>query len=540
MKKNTIIYIVVLLFFGISLNLYPQILSAQALPVSSDETKLALETYFNINIDKATIDKGYTVSAFNDSLKLSLVPGILASATPVELLVLDEKMEMPWNVDRLSKIYQFEFKNKKAYDNHKPYYIQMSYEEDSDEYKKVFFFDKNYNTWRPLPTQDFPEEKFVRSLIHLPFARIAVFSFPDTMTSGKASWYAYRGGLFAASPDYPKGSRLRVHNRENGKFVDVVVNDYGPDRSIHPDRPIDLDKVAFSKIADLSDGVVDVFVEPLIILKGADSLELGIPEKGMGATPISNVRSAIVLDDESGEVLYAKKATTSVPLASLTKIVSVYTFLQEDIDLQKIVEYKDSDAQYNYEYCRPWESAKLNVPDGEKMTVEDLIYTSLIGSANNTIETLVRVSGLSRDSFIQNMNKIVKSFGASSTSFVEPTGLSPENMTSAKDYALIASNILKNKYLADVSVTPEYKFTTITNKINKRIRNTDKIIKTNKFNITGSKTGYLDEALYCLMTKVKVDSNNSIIVVSFGAKTRDDSFRETEKLIEYGIRKTKQ
>lgn len=298
--------------------------------------------------------------------------------------------------------------------------------------------------------------------------------------------------------------------------------------------------MAFARIADLSDGIIDVFIEPLIILKGADNLLLGIPERGMGARPTANVRSAIIIDSENGNTIYAKEATTTLPLASLTKLVAVYTFLQENIDLQKIVKYKTSDAEYNYEYCRPWESAKLTVPDGEEMIVEDLVYTSLIGSANNTIETLVRVSGLSREKFIQNMNDIARSFGASSTRFVEPTGLSPDNVTSARDYAFIIKNILKNKYLADVSVTPEYKFTTITNKIDKRIRNTDKIIKTNKFNITGSKTGYLDEALYCLMTKVKVDSNNSIIVVSFGAKTRDDSFRETEKLIEYGIRKTKQ
>ncbi len=534
MKKYFNISLFVFLFLALS----SQKLFAESLPVSETKELTVLKTSFNINIDKATIDKGYTVSAFDDSLKLSLVPGVLASATPVELLMLDEEMDMPWNMDRLSKVYQFEFKNKKAYDNHKPYYIQMSYDNDSNEYKKVFFFDKNYNTWRPLPTKDFPDEKFVRSLIHLPFARIAVFSFPDTMIAGKASWYGYKGGLFTASPDYPKGSRLRVHNKDNGKFVDVVVNDYGPDRIIHPDRPIDLDKIAFARIADLSDGVANVFIEPLIILKGTDDLLLGIPERGMGAKPTAKVRSAIIIDNESGETIYTKEATTTLPLASLTKIVAVYTFLQENIDLQKIVKYKASDAEYNYEYCRPWESAKLTVPDGEEMTVEDLVYTSLIGSANNTIETLVRVSGLNRENFIQNMNDIAKSFGASSTKFVEPTGLSPENVTSTKDYAFIIKNVLKNKYLADVSVTPEYKFTTITNKIDKRIRNTDKIIKTNKFNIIGSKTGYLDEALYCLMTKVQVDSNNSIIVVTLGAESRDDSFRETEKLIQYGIKQT--
>ncbi len=492
---------------------------------------------YEITIDKATIDKGYTVSAFDDSLKLSLVPGVLASATPVEALLLHEPLEMPWRLDRISEIYQFEFKNKQAYNNHKPFYIQMSYKEDNNNYKKLFFFDKNYNTWRPLPTKDFPDKKFVRSLIHLPFARIAVFSFPETLIQGKASWYSYKGGMFAASPDYPKGSRLRVHNIENGKFVDVVVNDYGPDRSIHPNRPIDLDKLAFAKIASLSDGIVEVMIEPLIIVNDSNDLILGIPEKGMSSVPAANVRSAIVIDSASGEIIYNKNASTTLPLASLTKIVAIYTFLEEQKDLDRIVKYSSSDAELNYEYCQPWESAKLNVPDGEELTIKDLIYTSLVGSANNAVETLVRVSGLSRSDFIKKMNSIVKEWGASSTVFVEPTGLSPQNVTTASDYALISKKVLDNKFISQVSITAEYKFTTLTNHINKRIRNTNKIINTNKFNITGSKTGYLDEALYCLMTAIKIGSNQSIIVVTFGAENRTASFRETEKLIQYGIRK---
>ncbi len=493
--------------------------------------------FYHINIDKATINKGYTVTAFKDSLKLSLVPGILASATPVDLILLREALPMPWRLDRLSSVYQFEFRNKQAYDNHHPFYIQMSYEEASNAHKQVFFYDKNFATWRPLPTQDFPKEKFVRSLIHLPYARIAVFAFPDTLTKGQASWYAYKHGLFAASPDYPKGSRLRVHNLDNGKFVDVVVNDYGPDRALHPTRPIDLDKVAFARIANLSDGVVDVLVEPLQIAPDNQNLTMAIPEHGIGEKPYANVRSAVVIDANSGKQIFAKAATTTLPLASLTKLMAVYIFLQIDNDLDRVVKYSQHDAELNYAYCRPWESAKLNIADGEELTIKDLIYSSLVGSANNTIETLVRVSGVDRLSFIKKMNDMAFSWGASSTHFVEPTGLSPENITSADDYALLATHILQNTTISQASITVEYKFTTLGNKINKRIRNTDKIIKNGRFNITGSKTGYLDEALYCLMTRVKTSEGQSIIVVTMGAPSRTMSFIETEKLIQYGLRK---
>ena len=84
--------------------------------------------------------------------------------------------------------------------------------------------------------------------------------------SGIASWYSYQGGLFAASRKFKKGSILRVINKTNNKFVDVVVNDYGPDKKKHPNRIIDLDKIAFQKIAQLRSGIVNIIVLPLKIM----------------------------------------------------------------------------------------------------------------------------------------------------------------------------------------------------------------------------------------------------------------------------------
>ena len=80
---------------------------------------------FHINLDQPTIAKGYTVAAFDDAIKLSLAPGILADATDVDVPELNEDMPMPWQLDQASPVYQFEFMNKQAYDNRKPFYIQM-------------------------------------------------------------------------------------------------------------------------------------------------------------------------------------------------------------------------------------------------------------------------------------------------------------------------------------------------------------------------------------------------------------------------------
>lgn len=82
------------------------------------------------------------------------------------------------------------------------------------------------------------------------------------MRTGTASWYRYKNCLCAASPDVPKGTKLKVSRQDDPSVsVIVTVNDYGPDRSIHPERVIDLDRVAFSKIGNPRGGVLDVTVE---------------------------------------------------------------------------------------------------------------------------------------------------------------------------------------------------------------------------------------------------------------------------------------
>ncbi|KKQ59802.1 MAG: D-alanyl-D-alanine endopeptidase, penicillin-binding protein 7 and penicillin-binding protein 8 [Parcubacteria group bacterium GW2011_GWE2_38_18] len=385
-----------------------------------------------------------------------------------------------------------------------------------------------------MPTKDYPSEKFVRSLIYLPYARIAVFEYPQILGNGQASWYAYKKGNYAASPDFPKGSRLRIFNSlKPEKFVDVEINDYGPNRDIHPDRVVDLEKTAFSKIASLGEGTVKINILPLYIAP-VDGKVLGVPAKGLVPGLNINSPSAVILNANSGKIIWAKNSTTSLPIASLTKMVSAKVFLDTNPNFKEVVSYKTADEEYNYKYANKWEIARLKVADGETMTIEDLFYSALVGSANNAVESLVRVSGLTRDEFIARMNQAAKEIGANSANFVEPTGLAPENISSAQDYALISSKVLANPIIEKASKTRTYNFTTINTKIPHYIKNTNPLISSNGIKVTGSKTGYLHEAKYCLMTKAE-NENNKVIVVTLGTPTRTESFSETKELIDFGL-----
>lgn len=84
----------------------------------------------------------------------------------------------------------------------------------------------------------------------------------ETSLTSKASWYNYKGGLYAASRVFKKGTVLRVVNLSNGKQIDVVVDDHGPSKK-YSDRIIDLDREAFRRIAPLKKGLIKIIVYPL-------------------------------------------------------------------------------------------------------------------------------------------------------------------------------------------------------------------------------------------------------------------------------------
>ncbi len=493
----------------------------------------------DISLDRKTVAKGYTVSSVDNYLKLSLVPGVLSDSTRVLIEeISDEEMPVPWNLRKESSIFQFEFLNKNSYNNHTPFYMQFSYDENSNNFKQVFFYDKTVDLWRPLPSRDFPKEKFIRSLIHLPYARIAVFSYPDVISIGQASWYKYRGGNFAASTDFPKGSSLRVWNLDNNKFVDVIVNDFGPDRSRFPNRILDLDYDAFSKIASKKDGLINISIEPLNIVSDSFGKKLGVDIFGVSTEPEIKSISAILVREGDNKIILEKNIDEILPIASLTKIFSVFTFLNfadNQNRLGEIVRYSDKDEDYNLKYFNKWEIARINLNNNDSLFVRDLVYSALVRSANNVVESLARVSGLDRDKFIEMINSWFKENGATTIKIYEPTGLDKNNTGSARDIAFLASKVFENEIMRDASVTKSYSFNTMNdNSLKLRYNSSDLVLNNDykNFKIIGSKTGYLDDAGYCLITRAEIDDQKFMAVI-LNSPSRNRSFSETVDLLNY-------
>lgn len=463
-----------------------------------------------------------------ESLTVEHHPEAFTSPAVFKKAAINDRSYLPLDWQTISSVYNYAFEGPGFYDPSRPMTIKLSYDQASDDLKTLFAFDWASRRWLPLKTNDNPAGKFVTVETKSTMDRIVLMSKPGVMSTGKASWYKYKNGLFAASPDYAKGSVLRVHNLANGKYVDVTINDFGPERDKHPDRVIDLDYVAFSRIASPGAGLISVRVEPLkaTVLPGKQVTPIG-------SSPVLTASSAVLFLEKDGSVLFGKNEKVVSPLASLTKLVAAKVFLETKPELETVVTYSYQDEAYNYEHVKPYESARLRVKEGETLSIEDLLYSTLVGSANNTAESLVRVSGLTRSKFIERMNSLVKEWGAQDTKFIEPSGLAPQNVSSPLDYAIIAKEVLADPLVAKISSTKSYFFKTRNTEDPHTLNNTNQLLKTASYEISGSKTGYLDEAGYCLMTRVNTPKGN-IIAVNFGSKSKAANFSDNDSLIKYG------
>jgi D-alanyl-D-alanine endopeptidase (penicillin-binding protein 7) len=244
--------------------------------------------------------------------------------------------------------------------------------------------------------------------------------------------------------------------------------------------------------------------------------------------------SAAVIDSESGELLFGKREDEKKPVASITKIVGAYVFLEKNPNLNKNAKMAKGDEVGG---------GRLKLPVGTTMAVKNFLYSSLVGSANNAATALIRLSGLEKSSFVNKMNNFAESAGAEKAKFVDACGISPENQSTAKDMALIGAKVYSNQYLCKVSAKKRYSFKINNGKGNKSIVHTSSLVSSSnsKFKVLAAKTGYLPEVGNNLLAKLesKKDRDAKIIVVTFGAKNQSAAARDITNLAKWAFKNYK-
>ncbi len=367
-----------------------------------------------------------------------------------------------------------------------------------------------------------------------------------TIQQGLASYYGTyvrttKLSLVAASNHFEPGQRVKVTNLENGKSVLVKIVDTGGFR--YP-RVIDLSTPAFAKIQPTWKGLARVRVEKAT---SEDSKHPETPESGdlqpagppvsSGATPPTTAATAsIVVDVASGEKLVGKKTDLPLPIASLTKVMTAAVFMDTKPDLNRVVAYTSEDAAI----C-----SCLRLADGEQVSLKDLLFASLVGSANNATLSLVRATGLTRPEFVNRMNEKTQELGLKNTYFTDPTGLDHGNVSTVEDLAVMG-RLLPDAYpsIKRVMGVGAYNFTSKNSlclpafkqkngTCAHSFQTTNKLFGQTTYDIVSAKTGFIDEARHTFLLRAKNKGGHEVVLVFLKVDRKAESFSHANSLMNW-------
>ncbi|PJC40499.1 MAG: hypothetical protein CO042_03475 [Parcubacteria group bacterium CG_4_9_14_0_2_um_filter_41_8] len=236
--------------------------------------------------------------------------------------------------------------------------------------------------------------------------------------------------------------------------------------------------------------------------------------------PQLSAQKAIIVDAKSGTVLFEKNTNQKHAMASIVKLMTALVFLDTNPNLEERFEMiEEDDREGDSEYIRPLESAKLR----------DFLMASLIGSANNATISLSRATGLPEQDFVDRMNEKARSIGMNNTEFKEPSGLNPENVSTAYDIAKLLSLAGKNETIREIAGMHRSMIQVYPSNIRRTVLTTNHLLGTIVF-VSFGKTGYLDEAMYNLATSVSLPNGNEVYIVTLGSQTNEERVQDAKNL----------
>lgn len=254
---------------------------------------------------------------------------------------------------------------------------------------------------------------------------------------------------------------------------------------------------------------------------------VAVPAHTLAYTFDVPAQSAILVDAETGQVLYAKNEHQPLPPASITKIMTMLLAM-EAIDSGRV---KLDDVVVASQRAHETRGSSIFLAVGERMTVETLLKSVAIQSANDAATALAEFIAGSEEAFVAKMNERAKELGMNDTTFRNAHGLDePGHVSSAYDIAIMARELVKHPKILEWTSTwqdsiRDGKFTLFnTNKLIRRYPGAD-----------GLKTGHTDEAGYCLAGTAKRDDLRLIAVV-MGTPSDEARIAQTIALLDYGFR----
>ena len=212
---------------------------------------------------------------------------------------------------------------------------------------------------------------------------------------------------------------------------------------------------------------------------------------------------ALVIDQETSEVLFSKNDKAVLPIASLTKLMTGLVLSEARLPMDELVTISQEDVD-----TEKGSSSRLSV--GSILSRGELLHLALMSSENRAAHALGRSYPGGLPVFVGLMNTKARSIGMNDTRYVEPTGLSSKNQSSARDLVKLVNIAHGDPILRELSTSPGYQISVGNRTL--QYNNTNRLVKNPAWDIGLQKTGYISEAGQCLVMQAKVAGRKLIMV----------------------------
>lgn len=241
--------------------------------------------------------------------------------------------------------------------------------------------------------------------------------------------------------------------------------------------------------------------------------------------------SAVLMDGESGRILYEKDGETPRPNASTTKVMTCILALENGAGDDYVMVSDKAAAQPD---------VQLGMREGEQYYLEDLLYSLMLMSHNDTAVAIAEHIGGSTEVFAGMMNEKAKEIGCTDTYFITPNGLDAEDEkgvhhTTARDLALIMRYAIRSETFLKITQTREYSFTDLNEKREFSVHNTNALL-TMTDGVLSGKTGFTGDAGYCYVCACEKDEKTFVVsLLGCGwPNNKGYKWKDSVKLLDYG------
>ena len=276
------------------------------------------------------------------------------------------------------------------------------------------------------------------------------------------------------------------------------------------------------------EGIVAVFALFFVL-----ALAIGFAQAGEAKahkTVYLRSSSALVLDADTGEVVIDKNADAVTPIASITKLMTAMVILDRGLDLNQriVISREDTDAL---------KGTRSRLRPGSILTRGELLLIALMASENRAAAALGRTYPGGLEPMVAAMNAKAAALDMRDSRFVDPTGLSPNNVSSARDLVKLVRAAHEYSQIREFSTKDRAIV-----RVSERGRplsyhNTNGLVRAHRWDVELSKTGYISEAGRCLVMRVKLASKDLIVVLldSWGRQSRIGDANRIKKWVESNV-----